>query len=256
MFRALFVTLITFAFILVLGLPMVVYAVITGNSDPLYRVGMLGVRIALRLAGVQLEIHGREKIPYDHAVVYLPNHQGNCDPPAILAVLPPVLVMVKKEFFRVPVLGWGMLACGFIPVDRRNRERAIESVEKAVACLKVGHSFVAFPEGTRSRDGRLQPFKKGVFVMAINAGVPVVPVSISGSRKIMPKGKFSIRPGRVRITIHDPIPTAGYLSERRQVLMDRVRQAILTGLDPEEWPSTEGASSEVASTAPDIAASS
>jgi 1-acyl-sn-glycerol-3-phosphate acyltransferase len=256
MLRAMCVTLITLAYTLVLGPPLVAYALIAGNSDPLYHAAMLGVRMALWLSGVQLDVRGTEKIVQARAVVYLPNHQGNCDPPAMLAILPPVLVMVKKEFFRIPVLGRGMLTRGFIPVDRRNRERAIEAVEQAVECLKAGQSFLAFPEGTRSRDGRLQPLKKGVFVMAMKAGVPVIPVSISGSRKIMPKGQFVIRPGRVRITIHDPIPTSGYSASDRQALMDRVRQAILSGLEREEWPLGETRESATVPSTQDIASPS
>jgi 1-acyl-sn-glycerol-3-phosphate acyltransferase len=192
--------------------------------------------MALWLSGVRLEVHGLEKIPPGRAVIFMPNHQSNCDPPAMVVILPPVLVMAKREFFRVPVLGRGMRARGFIPVDRRNRERAIAAVEQAVAALKAGHSFLAYPEGTRSPDGRLQTFKKGVFVMAIKAGAPIVPISVSGGSKIMPKGKFVIRPGRVRITIHDPIPTANVRLDERQMVIDLTRQAILTGLAPEEWP--------------------
>jgi 1-acyl-sn-glycerol-3-phosphate acyltransferase len=236
MIRAFLVTLVTFAYVLIVGPPVLIHAWLTGNTDVLYRVGVRGARMALWLAGVRLEVHGLEKIPPDRAVVFMPNHQSNCDPPAMLAILPPVLVMVKLEFFRVPVLGRGMRARGFIPVDRRNRERAIVAVERAVAALKAGHSFLAYPEGTRSPDGRLQTFKKGVFVMAIKAGVPIVPISVSGGNKIMPKGKFVIRPGRVRITIHDPIPTANVDLVHRQAVIDLTRQAILTGLAPEEWP--------------------
>jgi len=199
-------------------------------------VGVQGARMALWLSGVRLEVHGLEKIPPGRAVIFMPNHQSNCDPPAMVVILPPVLVMAKREFFRVPVLGRGMRARGFIPVDRRNRERAIAAVEQAVAALKAGHSFLAYPEGTRSPDGRLQRFKKGVFVMAIKAGAPIVPISVSGGSKIMPKGKFVIRPGRVRITIHDPIPTANVRLDERQMVIDLTRQAILTGLAPEEWP--------------------
>jgi 1-acyl-sn-glycerol-3-phosphate acyltransferase len=164
------------------------------------------------------------------------NHQSNCDPPALLAILPPVLVMVKKEFFRIPILGAGMLARGFIPVDRRNRGQALEAVEKGVQALKAGKSFLVYPEGTRSPDGRLQSFKKGVFVMALKAGAPIVPISVSGSNKIMPKGKFVMRPGGVRITFHEPILTEGSTIEDRQVIIERVRQAILAGLEKDEWP--------------------
>jgi 1-acyl-sn-glycerol-3-phosphate acyltransferase len=134
-----------------------------------------------------------------------------------------------------------MVYRGFIPVDRKNRERAIAAVDQAVASLKAGNSFLAFPEGTRSPDGRLQTFKRGLFVMAIKAGALIVPVSASGARKIMPKGQFAIHPGRVRITIHDPISAADYTLEQRQELMQVTRQAILKGLDPDEWPVGERA---------------
>ena len=236
MIRAFLVTLVTFAYIVVLGAPLLIYAAIRGNGDLVYRIGTLGARMALWLAGARLEIRGLDQIPSHRAVVFMANHQSNCDPPALLAVLPPVLVLVKKEFFRVPILGRGMVACGFISVDRRNREQALEAVEKGVQALKAGKSFLVYPEGTRSPDGRLQRFKKGVFVMAIKAGAPIVPISVSGSNKIMPKGKFVIQPGRVRITFHEPVATEGSAIEDRQSIIDRVRQAILAGLEKNEWP--------------------
>jgi 1-acyl-sn-glycerol-3-phosphate acyltransferase len=236
MIRAFFVILVTFAYVLVLGPPVLIYGAISGNTDPIYGTGKLGARIALRLAGARLEVHGRDKLPSDRAVVFMANHQSNCDPPALLAVLRPVLVMVKKEFFRVPILGRGMVARGFIRVDRRNREQALVAVEKGVEALKAGKSFLVFPEGTRSPDGRLQRFKKGVFLMAIRAGAPIVPISVSGGNKIMPKGELAIRPGRVRITFHEPVPTEGFSVEDRQLIIARVRQAILAGLEKDEWP--------------------
>ncbi len=183
-----------------------------------------------------MEVRGLENICTDRAVVFMPNHQSNCDPPAIFTILPPVLVMGKKEFFRVPILGRGMLLRGFIPVDRKNRQRAIEAMEEGVKSLKAGHSFLVFPEGTRSPDGRLQPFKRGVFIMAIKAGAPIVPISISGTRKIMPKGKFEIHPGVERITVHNPVSTEGRTLDDREKIMEQVRQAILSGLAEEEWP--------------------
>jgi 1-acyl-sn-glycerol-3-phosphate acyltransferase len=236
MIRAFLVILVTFAYVLILGPPVLIYAAISGNADPVYRIGTLGARMAVWLAGARLEIHGLDQIPSHRAVVFMANHQSNCDPPALLAVLPPVLVLVKKEFFRVPIVGRGMVVCGFIPVDRRNREQALAAVEKGVQALKAGKSFLVYPEGTRSPDGRLQRFKKGVFVMAIKAGAPIVPISVSGSNKIMPKGKFVIRPGRVRITFHEPVATEGSAMEDRHLIIDRVRQAILAGLDKDEWP--------------------
>lgn len=236
MIRSILVTTITFAYIFLLGTPFLFYSLITGNTDPLYRVGMWGVKITLWLAGVKLEVHGIEKIPRGRAAVFMPNHQSNCDPPAVFSILPPVLILTKKEFFKLPVVGRAFLLRGFIPVDRKDRDRALQAVEQAVVALKAGHSFLAYPEGTRSRDGRLQPFKKGVFVMAIEAGVPIVPISVSGGSKIMRKGELAMHPGVVRITVHDPIPTAGLSMDDREKVMEAVRRSILSGLSQEEWP--------------------
>ncbi len=236
MLRAFLVTLITFIYTLIAGPPVLVYAAISGNGGPVYWVGKTGAKLALWLAGARLEIHGLERIPPRPPAVFMANHQSNCDPPALIAILPRVVVMVKKEFYRVPVMGRGMTACGFIRVNRGNREQARDAVEKGVETLKAGKWFLAYPEGTRSLDGRLQTFKKGVFVMAIKAGAPIIPISVSGGNKIMSKGKFVIKPGVVRITVHDPVPTEGLDIEDRQLLIDRVREAILSGLEKDEWP--------------------
>lgn len=236
MLRAFFVILVTFLYILIVGTPLLIYTWISGNPRPIYDVGKWGAKLALWLSGIRLEVRGAEKLQRTGAVIFTPNHQSNCDPPALVAILPRVRIIAKKEFFRVPVLGPGMRMCGFIPLDRKHREKAIAAVEQAVEALKEGHPFLAYPEGTRSPDGRLQPFKKGVFVMAIKAGAPIVPISVSGASHIMPKGKFAIRPGRIRITIHDAIPTTGYTLEDRQALAGLTRQALLRSLEPEEWP--------------------
>lgn len=236
MFRTLLVYVVVILYLLILGPPLLLLSAISGNTDTLYTVGLFGAKTALCLAGVNVVVAGKEKIPAGRALVFMPNHQSNSDPPAVLANLPPVLIMAKKEFFRVPILGTGMRMRGFIPVDRTNRERAFAAVDRAVVALRSGYSFLAFPEGTRSRTGRLQPFKKGVFVMAIKAGAPIVPISVSGGREIMRKGEFRIHPGTVRITIHDPVPTAGYTIADRAKVVAQVRQAIMSDLSPGELP--------------------
>jgi 1-acyl-sn-glycerol-3-phosphate acyltransferase len=236
MIRTLFAVVVTCAYILVVGTPFLIHAVLSKNTEWLYRVGVLGAKLALRLAGVSLVVRGLEKIPAGRAVVFMPNHQSNCEPPAIFSILPPVLVLAKQEFFRVPILGRSMVLRGFIPVDRQNRQRAIEAVEKATESLKAGKSFLVFPEGTRSPDGRLQPFKKGVFVMAIKAATPIIPISVSGGSEIMRKGEFVVHPGELYITIHDPIPTERCTLEDRDEIMERVRQSILQDLSPQEQP--------------------
>ena len=236
MIRAAFVTVITFAYILIVGGPSFLFALVSGNTDPVYRVGQWGAAMAVWLSGATVKAAGFEKIPQNQAVVFMPNHQSNFDPPALVCRLPPVLVLVKKEFFRVPLLGWAIRLRGFISVDRKNRPSAIAAVERAARSLQSGKSFLAFPEGTRSADGRLQPFKKGVFIMALKAGAPIVPISISGSHRVMPKGKWIIRRGTVRITVHEPIPTAGCGLDDMDRLIEKVRAAILSGLDEDEQP--------------------
>jgi len=236
MLRATLVTLFCLLCVFFLGGPFLIYAVLSGNTDPLYEIGRKSAQAALWLAGCRTEVKGAGKITVGRACVFMPNHQGNWDPPGIFVLLPPVLILGKQEFFRIPILGRVMRLRGFIPIDRSNRGRAIAAVEAGSQALGAGHSFLVFPEGTRSRDGRLQPFKKGVFMMAIAAGAPIVPISISGSYRVMRKGKFVIRPGMVRVTFHDPVPTAGLGAEDRERVIAQVRQAIISGLAADELP--------------------
>lgn len=236
MIRALFAVSVAIVLVLLLGTPLLVYSALRGESETLFRVGIWACRLVLRVGGVRLEVHGQDKIPAGQPVVFMPNHQSNCDPPAVITVLPPARVMAKKGLFAVPILGRAMRLRGYVPVDRQNRERAMQAIEEGVKALQAGESFMIYPEGKRSSDGRLLPFKKGAFVMAIQAQAPILPISVSGAYKIMPKGRLAIRPGIMRITIHDPVPTAGYTVDEREQLSEVVRQAILQGLSPEEWP--------------------
>ena len=235
MLRAILLSLLCLLFIFFLGTPLLIYALITGRTDPLYSVGVSCARFAMRVGGIRLEVRGGEKIPRQ-AVVFMANHESNIDPPAIFPCLPPVLVLAKKESFRIPILGPAMRLRGFIPIDRKDRERAIEAVDQACKALRAGQSFVVFPEGTRSPDGRLQPLKKGGFIMALQAGAPIVPVSLSGTWRIMHKGEIAIRPGRIRVTFHDPVRTDNRSVEDRDQVIEEVRQALLSGLDEDEWP--------------------
>lgn len=236
MLRTLFVYITITLYILLIGLPLLVFSALTGNTDLIYQAGLRGARIALCLAGVKLQVEGYDKIPAGRAVVFMSNHQSNCEPPALAVKLPPVLILAKKEIFRIPVLGRAMRMRGFVPVDRQSRERSFAAVDQAVESLQRGNSFLAFPEGTRSPDGKLQGFKKGVFVMAIKAGVPIVPISISGGRQVMGKGEFKLHPGTLKIVIHDPVPTARYTAADRGRVAGLVRETIASGLPSQEKP--------------------
>jgi 1-acyl-sn-glycerol-3-phosphate acyltransferase len=236
MIRMVVLGVAAFFFLFVYFMPLCLYAWITGRTGVIYREGQRGCRWALWIAGVRLEFFGLEKIPTDHAVVFMANHQSMVDPPALLGFMPPVLVMLKRTLFWIPALGWAMAMRGFVPIEREHRERAMHAVEQAVAELKAGHSFLVYPEGTRTPDGRLLPFKRGAFVMAVRAQVPIVPISVSGAYKIMRKGQFTLHPGTVRITFHDPVPTEGLDLNDRTAIIEKVRSSIAAGLSDEEKP--------------------
>ena len=236
MIRTVLVVMAAGAYMFFIFTPCYLYAWMTGKSDALYRLGARGCRWAVWLAGIKLEIRGREKIPAGRAVVFMANHQSMCDPPALMGILPPVLVLLKKSLFKIPALGPSMRMRGFVPIEREHRERAMHAVEEAAARLRAGHSFLVYPEGTRSPDGHLLPFKRGAFLMAMRAQAPIVPISVSGAYKIMRKGEMSLHPGTVRITFHDPVPTEGYSGDARSVVMEKVRTAIISGLAEEERP--------------------
>ncbi len=216
-----------------LATPFVIHARLTGRIEPLYTVALWIVRNALRLAGVTIVVAGQENLP-QRTCIYMANHQSNIDPPILFVVLPPRIAMMgKKQVFSIPVLGGALRAGDFVSVHREDPEEARESVEVALEKLQRGISFLVYPEGHRSWDGRLLPFKHGVFVLAIRAGVPIVPVTVDGATGLMPKGKWEIYPGVVRVTIHPPVETAGRRLEERRQLGRHVRAIIASALPPD-----------------------
>ena len=182
----------------------------------------------LRLSGAELDVHGLPASGWDRPAIYVMNHQSSLDIPAAFAVLPLDLRFIAKHTLRrVPFLGWYMAWTGMIFVDRSNSTRAVSTLNAAAERVRGGVSLLAYPEGTRSRSGEILPFKKGPFVLALQAGVPVVPIAIAGSREVMPSGLRAIRPGPVRLAIGAPIPTAGLPMEGRDDLVRQTREAIL-----------------------------
>lgn len=236
MIRTVLVVIVSCAYLGFIFTPMFLCSLVTRKTTALYRCGVRGCHMAVRLAGIRLEVRGREKIPPGRAVVFMANHQSFCDPPAVLTILPPVLVMLKESLFRIPVLGPAMRMHGFVSIDRQHRVRAIQAVEEAAAKLRAGHSFLVYPEGTRTRDGRMLPFKRGAFLLAMRAQSPIVPVSVSGAFPIMPKGQMALHPATVRITFHDPIETESYAESDRDLVVEKVRVAVASGLTEDEQP--------------------
>jgi 1-acyl-sn-glycerol-3-phosphate acyltransferase len=215
--------------ILVVGPFLLLYTLLSGSADLMYRVatklGMSGVR----LVGVKIEVRGLDRLQPNRSYIFMANHVSNLDPPVFVPSIPSrCSVLVKKEVFRVPILGTAMKVADLVPVDRRNRESAIESVRAAAEVLRHGLSLVIFPEGTRSVDGSLLPFKKGPFHLAMEAGVPVIPVTILGTNDCWPKGTLAMKSGQATLIFHPPIDPAGFADRER--LMAAVREQIAGAL--------------------------
>jgi len=229
--RSLVTYVVTVLYIVLVGPVALMLARVLGSKRLMYAVGHGGVGLALRLAGIRYRIVGRENVP-DRAVVYCSNHESNVDPAVLFQGLDPMLhVLYKAELHRVPLMGMAFDIGGFVAVDRADRRKSFAAVDRAVASLRQGNSFQIFPEGTRSRTGELLPFKKGGFIMALQAAAPVVPVAISGGRASMRKGSAFVRPVRVTVRIGQPVPTEGLTVDDRDELIDRVRAAVQGLLD-------------------------
>ena len=184
-------------------------------------------RDLLRSAGIEVRVKGREHLDGVGNCVYCANHTSFVDPGALIEAVPgSVRFVAKRSLFHVPVFGTALRLTGQIPVDRANRDAAVDSFAEAGRILREGVSAAVFVEGTRSRDGSLQPFKKGAFVLAISLQVPCVPVYIVGARALMPPGGFVPRPGAVEVRIGLPIPTAGLTYEDRDGLRQHCWQAM------------------------------
>lgn len=191
-------------------------------------------RIGLRIAGITVEVTGADRVPSGESIIFMSNHQGNFDILALFQAIPRRFAWIaKEELFRIPVFGHSMARAGYVPLkrDATSGRQAVKSIERAAALIREGRSVVVFPEGTRTDDGSLLPFKQGGFLLAARAGVPIVPVTINGSMGVNPKTRLAIHPGTIRVTFADPVPTAGIAAKERVLLMENVRRAIEAGLE-------------------------
>jgi len=215
---------------------------ISGDVSLLYRMFTWGAKTGVELAGVRVETIGLDHINHSRSYIFMTNHVSNLDPPIQIPRIPRrTSVMVKKELFRTPILGRAMRMGALVPVDRGNREAGIEAVTAAKAVVAQGLNMTIYVEGKRSFDGKLLPFKKGPFYLAVECGVPVVPMTIVGTHYAMPKGRFAIKPARVKLIFHPPIEPRDFGS--RDCLMEKVRRVIESGL-PEQYKATNTADTE------------
>ena len=231
-------TLATFVgvstYVIVVGIPALLWTLISRDHRLLYLAGKVGLWLGLTLAGIRVEVVGAQNILKGRSAVYAANHRSSIEPPvvfyALRSLFPDLSILYKAELRRLPVLVWVFDAAGFVPLERANSGQSLPAVDRAAKTLAEGRSFVIFPEGTRSRTGELLPFKKGGFVMAIQAQAPVVPVAVSGSIAALKRGSIVIRPGTVRVEFAPPILTTGMTFADRSDLVNTVRDAIAARL--------------------------
>jgi 1-acyl-sn-glycerol-3-phosphate acyltransferase len=236
MLRAAFICVSISLYVLIVGPPLLLYTAITKNVDTLYWAAIKGVMFFVNCVGVRVRLKGRERIPSE-SCIFAANHTSSADAPAVVWAIPRrIAILLKRSLFKYPIVGQAFTLAHFIPVDRFNRDSAIVSLEKATEALRDGQSFLIYPEGTRSPDGRLQEFKKGTAVMAIKAGVPIVPVACSGAHRIMQKRSLLITPGEILVEFLAPINAAEYVFERRDELTKRLHDELAAGLPPDQRP--------------------
>ncbi len=233
-------SLLMLATIVSLSLPAAIvfipWAVLTGNATPLYNAAQRIVRASFTVGRIRVVTSGLEHVPAGTACIFMANHVSNLDPPTLIPRIPGrTSVFLKRSLMKIPVLGYGMKLGEFIPVDRDGRvDTAIQSVRAAERVLQKGLHITTFVEGTRSRDGRMLPFKKGPFYLAMETGAPCIPVSIHGTETMMAKGSLKIQPSTAYLTFHPPVFPRDYAA--RDELMKAVRTSIASGLP--EWMRT------------------
>jgi 1-acyl-sn-glycerol-3-phosphate acyltransferase len=205
---------------------------ITGKIDFLYWLGMGLALRGVKISGARVKLVGLDKIDPAGTYIFMSNHVSNLDPPILVPLIPGrTSVLAKKEVWRIPILSKALDLAEIVPVERSNRESAIQSIRRASEVMRHHINMTIFPEGTRSPDGRLMPFKKGPFHLAAETGFPIVPVTILGTFEMMPKGSSMVRPGTATLVFHPPVDPKQFAS--REALVQAVREAINSAL-PEE----------------------
>ena len=218
---------------IIIGIPVILIGYVLRGifnyKEFIYPFGRFGARCYVGAAGARVQVNGYEKLDPKQAYVFVANHQSNLDPPLLIANIPRNTAwLAKKEVFKIPIMGQGIRQVHAIPVDRTNREAAIASTKRGAEVLHTGRSVVAFPEGTRTVDGKLKEFKKGVFYMALEAGVPIVPMVVNDTRLVMRKGTKYCLPGDVYVEFLPQISTDGYTLQNVDELITKVRDEFVS----------------------------
>jgi 1-acyl-sn-glycerol-3-phosphate acyltransferase len=210
----------------------VIFSFFANAENNVHKVANIWSHFLLFICSTKVEVIGSENILRGKPQVFMANHQSDFDILITLGYVPGQFRwLAKKELFGIPIFGAAMRSAGYIEIDRNNHEKAMQSLDRAAQSIREGKSVMTFPEGTRSRNGEIKPFKQGTFHLAIKSGVPIVPITIIGSGEIMPKRSLKIKPGKIKLVIGKPISTKDYDIERRQELIDRVRNIIISNYE-------------------------
>jgi 1-acyl-sn-glycerol-3-phosphate acyltransferase len=235
MIRTLIVILWTLPATVVFGSLTILVSLFDRSGNLGHRFGGMWGRSILFAGRVRVAVKGLSRIDPFRSYIYMPNHQSNFDIPVLLGHLPVQFRwLAKAELFKIPIFGYAMKKAGYISIDRSKGRSAVKSLARAADAIRNGTSVVIFPEGTRSQDGRIMPFKQGGFIIGVDSGVPIVPVIIRGTREIMPKDRISIKSGEVTLEIKEPVESSGYTRKTRDVLMQKVRNIICDAFDKGE----------------------
>lgn len=212
---------------MVMGTTSLALSLVNGSGGLQHACARRWGRGVLRIARIRVTVRGAEQIPPGRACIYAANHQSYMDIPLAFGYIPADFrIMAKASLFRIPFLGWHLRSSGHLPIARDNPRRAARSLLEAATHVRQGTPVFIFPEGTRSVDGSLGEFRAGTFLLAIKSGAPVVPITLNGTRRILPVGSWFLRPGRVEVIFHAPIPTTGLHADSAEDLAGRVRAAI------------------------------
>lgn len=227
LFKTSYIYLWIFLSTVTLGTAVILIALVVGNQHLAHRVAIVWARGILRVAGIRVTVLGREHLDPHAAYILMPNHQSHFDIPVLLGCLEMEFRwLAKAELFRIPIFGRAMRGCGYISIDRRNRDSAFDSIRRAGEAIRGAVSVLIFPEGTRGTGQGILPFKKGGFILAADSDVPILPMAIHGTRRILPKNGILVDPGPVVLCFQPPIETATFTRETKEALMERVRTSI------------------------------
>jgi 1-acyl-sn-glycerol-3-phosphate acyltransferase len=210
----------------------IIFSIIPNSENRIHKIANLWAKILLLISNTKVEIIGAENILQGKPQIFMANHQSDFDILIVLGHVPGQFRWIaKKELFNIPIFGAAMKTAGYIEIDRNNHEKAMQSMDEAALRIREGKSVMTFPEGTRSRDGEIKTFKQGTFHLAIKSGVPIIPISIIGSGRIMPKRSLKVTPGKVKLVIGKPIEVQNYGTENRHELINNVRNIIIKNYD-------------------------